>query len=139
MRPLVESGQIQLGNHTVSHPDLTKRSTGAIQAELSGCGDFIRSTFGVEAAPYFRPPYGYLDAHVHEAAREIGYTQPVLWYGSLSDSGLITEEQVVQFAQTWFLAAAHRHRSRELRPGDARVRSVDAAHPRSGAAAGHAG
>ena len=104
MRPLVESGQVQLGNHTVSHPDLTKLSTGRIQAELTGCGDFIRSTFGVDAAPYFRPPYGYLDAHVHEAAREVGYTQPVLWYGSLSDSGLITEAQVLQFAQTWFLA-----------------------------------
>jgi len=104
MRPLVESGQLQLGNHTVSHPDLTKLSTGAIQAELRGCGEFITSTFGVDAAPYFRPPYGYLDAHVHEAARAIGYTQPVLWYGSLSDSGRITEAQVVQFAQSWFLA-----------------------------------
>ena len=103
MRPLVESGQIQLGNHTVNHPDLTRLSTGAIQAELSGCGDFIKRTFGVEAAPYFRPPYGYLDAHVRGAAHAIGYTQPVLWYGSLSDSGLITEAQVVQFAQTWFL------------------------------------
>jgi peptidoglycan/xylan/chitin deacetylase (PgdA/CDA1 family) len=103
MRPLIESGQIQLGNHTMTHPDLTKLSSGAIQAELSGCGDFVRSTFGVEAAPYFRPPYGYLNAHVHEAARAIGYTQPVLWYGTLSDSGLITEAQVVQFAQKWFL------------------------------------
>lgn len=104
MRPLIESGHIQLGNHTVSHPDLTKLTTGRIQAELAGCGDFIRSTFGVDAAPYFRPPYGYLDEHVHAAARGIGYTQPVLWYGSLSDSGLITEEQVVEFAQKWFLA-----------------------------------
>jgi peptidoglycan/xylan/chitin deacetylase (PgdA/CDA1 family) len=104
MRPLLESGQLQLGNHTVSHPDLTRLSTAGIQAELRGCGDFITATYGVDAAPYFRPPYGYLDDHVHAAAREIGYTQPVLWYGSLSDSGLITEDQVVQFAQTWFLA-----------------------------------
>ena len=104
MRPLVESGQLQLGNHTVSHPDLTKLSTARIQAELIGCGDFILSTFGVDAAPYFRPPYGYLDAHVHEAARSVGYTQPVLWYGSLSDSSLLSEAQVVQFAQTWFLS-----------------------------------
>ena len=104
MRPLVESGQLQLGNHTMSHPDLTKLSTGAIQAELAGCGDFIRSTFGVDAAPYFRPPYGYLNAHVQSAARDIGYHQPVLWYGTLSDSGRITEAQVLDFAQTWFLA-----------------------------------
>jgi peptidoglycan/xylan/chitin deacetylase (PgdA/CDA1 family) len=104
MRPLVENGQLQLGNHTVSHPDLTKLSTAAIQAELAGCGDFIRRTFGVDAAPYFRPPYGYLNAHVQTAARAIGYSQPVLWYGTLSDSGLITEAQVLDFAQKWFLA-----------------------------------
>ena len=104
IRPLVESGHLQLGNHTMSHPNLTKLSTGAIQAELRGCGDFIRNTFGVDAAPYFRPPYGYLNAHVQSAAREIGYTQPVLWYGTLSDSGLITEAQVLDFANKWFLA-----------------------------------
>jgi peptidoglycan/xylan/chitin deacetylase (PgdA/CDA1 family) len=104
MRPLVEGGQLQLGNHTVSHPDLTKLSTGAVQAELAGCGDFIRTTFGVDAAPYFRPPYGYLNAHVQSAAREIGYRQPVLWYGTLSVSGRITEAQVLDFANRWFLA-----------------------------------
>lgn len=104
MRPLLESGQLQVGNHTVSHPDLTKLPTAGIQAELRGCGDFINASYGMDAAPYFRPPYGYLDDHVRAAAREIGYTQPVMWYGSLSDSGRITEAQVVQFAQTWFLA-----------------------------------
>jgi peptidoglycan/xylan/chitin deacetylase (PgdA/CDA1 family) len=104
MRPLVESGHLQLGNHTMSHPDLTRLSNGAIQGELAGCGDFIRSTFGVNAAPYFRPPYGYLTPRVRTAARAIGYGQPVLWYGTLSDSGRITEAQVVDFAQKWFLA-----------------------------------
>ena len=104
MRPLVEDGHLQLGNHTVSHPDLTKLSTASIHAELVGRGDFIRRTFGVDAAPYFRPPYGYLNAQVQTAARAIGYGQPVLWYGTLSDSGLITEAQVLDFAQRWFLA-----------------------------------
>ncbi|MFC5502016.1 polysaccharide deacetylase family protein [Lysinimonas soli] len=103
MRPLVENGQIQLGNHTMSHPDLTKLSAGAIQNELTGCGTFIKDTFGVDAAPYYRPPFGYLDARVRAAAHAVGYTQPVLWFGTLSDSGRITEAQVVQFAQKWFL------------------------------------
>ena len=35
LRPLVESGQIQLGNHTWTHPDLTKLSKGQIADELS--------------------------------------------------------------------------------------------------------
>ena len=103
IRPLVEAGQIQLGNHTWSHPDLTKLADGAIQSELSRTGDFIRSTFGADARPYFRPPYGFHNGRVDAAARAIGYGTPVLWYGSLSDSGLITEEQEMQFARQWFL------------------------------------
>ena len=103
IRPLVEAGQIQLGNHTWSHPDLTKLPDGKIQSELSRTGDFIQSTFGTDARPYFPPPYGYHDGRVDAAARAVGYGTPVLWYGTLSDSGLITEDQVMQFATQWFL------------------------------------
>ncbi len=103
IRPLVENGQIQLGNHTWSHPDLTKLSDGAIQDELGRTGDFIQSTFGTDARPYFRPPYGFHDGRVDAAARAIGYSTPVLWYGSLSDSGLNTDDQEMQFARQWFL------------------------------------
>ncbi len=35
LRPLVESGQVQLGNHTWSHPDLTKLSSGAVADQFS--------------------------------------------------------------------------------------------------------
>ena len=103
LKPLVESGRIQLGNHTWSHPDLTKLSTGQIQDELGRTGDFIQQNYGVDARPYYRPPYGYHDDHVHAAASAIGYSKAVLWYGTLSDSGLITEQQVMQFANTWIL------------------------------------
>ncbi len=37
-------------------------------------------------------------------ARDLGYTVPVLWYGSLSDSGLITVDQLKDFATQWMLA-----------------------------------
>jgi peptidoglycan-N-acetylglucosamine deacetylase len=103
MQPLIESGQIQIGNHTVSHPDLTKLSSGAIADELGRCGDFIHSTFGVDAAPYFRPPYGYVNAHVTSAAQAAGYPQPVMWYGTLGDSGPISDENLVNLANTWML------------------------------------
>jgi len=35
LRPLVESGQIQLGNHTWSHPDLTTISTSAVAEQIT--------------------------------------------------------------------------------------------------------
>ncbi|GAA2224697.1 hypothetical protein GCM10009851_05230 [Herbiconiux moechotypicola] len=103
LRPLVQSGQIQLGNHTFDHADLTSLSDSGVIDQLQRNHDFIEATYGVDARPYFRPPYGYHDDRVDALAASIGYTCPVLWYGSLSDSGLITPEQVVGFAERWFL------------------------------------
>ena len=103
LRPLVESGQVQLGNHTFDHLALTKLSDSGIVDQLQRNAAFIRNTYGVDAAPFYRPPYGYTNAHTQAVAASIGYRAPVLWYGSLSDSGLITPDQVVQFAQQWFL------------------------------------
>lgn len=103
LRPLVASGQVQLGNHTWDHPDLTRLPDAQVVAELQRNHDFIRTTYGVDARPYFRPPFGFHDARVDRLAASIGYTTPVLWYGTLSDSGLITPAQVVQFATQWFL------------------------------------
>ena len=102
LRPLVESGQVQLANHTWDHADLTQLSDAGIAQELQRNGDFIRNTYGVEAAPFYRPPYGYIDRHVAHAASSIGYTAPVLWYGSLADSGLLTPQQIVANAERWF-------------------------------------
>ncbi|WPO87655.1 polysaccharide deacetylase family protein [Herbiconiux sp. KACC 21604] len=103
LRPLVQSGQIQLGNHTFDHVDLTSQSDAGVIDQLQRNHDFILNTYGVDARPYFRPPYGYHDARVDRLAASIGYTCPALWYGSLSDSGLITEQQVIDFATQWFL------------------------------------
>ena len=103
LRPLVQSGQIQLGNHTWSHPDLSTLVDADVTGELSRNHDFITDTFGVDARPYFRPPFGVHDDRVDALAADLGYSVPTTWYGSLSDSGLITEQQVVDFATTWFL------------------------------------
>jgi peptidoglycan-N-acetylglucosamine deacetylase len=103
LRPMVESGQIQLANHTFSHPDLVQASDARIREELERCGDFIRTTFGVEAAPYFRPPYGNDDARVLAVARSVGYRQAVHWYGSVGDSGPITDANMSMLIDRWFL------------------------------------
>ena len=102
LRPLVESGQIQLGNHTWTHADLTSLSTEGVADELSRCKRFLRNTFGVDGTPFFRPPYGYHNETVDAVATDLGYTTPVLWFGSLSDSGLITERYLVQCARQYF-------------------------------------
>lgn len=103
LRPMVESGQIQMANHTYSHPDFLKATDGRIRDELERCGDFIRTTFGVEAAPYFRPPYGNYDARVLAAAKSVGYRQAVHWYGSVGDSGPIGDADMSALIDRWFL------------------------------------
>ncbi|CAM2748386.1 polysaccharide deacetylase family protein [Mycobacterium intermedium] len=106
LRPLVESGQIQLGNHTWSHPDLTALPKNEIAQQLKRNDDFLKKTYGVGAKPYWRPPYAKHNADVDAVAAEFGYTVPVLWSGSLSDSTLITEEYIVKMADQYFTPQA---------------------------------
>ncbi|MGW5386451.1 polysaccharide deacetylase family protein [Nocardia sp. NPDC003963] len=102
LRPLVEAGQVQLANHTWSHADLTAGSEAAVADELSRCKLFLHNIFGVTGAPYYRPPFGRHNATVDRIAADLGYTVPVMWYGSLSDSGLITEQYLVECAHKYF-------------------------------------
>ena len=104
IRPLVESRQIQLGNHTWTHPDLTKLSKSQIADELSRTDAFLRNTYGVDATPYFRPPYGHHDASVDAVAADLGYQVPTLWSGDLRDSALLSEDQIVSLASQAFTA-----------------------------------
>jgi peptidoglycan/xylan/chitin deacetylase (PgdA/CDA1 family) len=102
LRPLVESGQIQLANHTWTHPNLTKLSPNQIADELKSTDVFLRNTYGVDAAPYFRPPYGYHNAVVDRVAADLGYHVPTLWSGDLRDSAVISEAQIVKLADQYF-------------------------------------
>jgi peptidoglycan/xylan/chitin deacetylase (PgdA/CDA1 family) len=102
LRPLVDSGQIQLGNHTWSHPDLTTLSKDGIVEQLRRNDEFLKKTYGIGAKPYWRPPYAKRNETVDAVAGDLGYTVPVLWSGSLSDSTLITEDYIVQMAAQYF-------------------------------------
>ncbi|MDQ2661111.1 MAG: polysaccharide deacetylase family protein, partial [Actinomycetota bacterium] len=103
LAPLLASGQVQLGNHTWSHADLTSLDDAGVADELQRNHDFIADAFGVDARPFFRPPYGYHDDRVDAIAADLGYYVPTLWYGSLSDSGEIPAPLIVDFAREWFL------------------------------------
>lgn len=102
LRPLVDSGQIQLGNHTWDHPDLTKLSASAVADQLDRAKTYLRNNFGVDGTPYFRPPYGRHNGAVDKVAADLGYSVPTMWYGSLSDSGVITEDYLIECARKYF-------------------------------------
>ena len=102
LQPLVDSGQIQLANHTMHHPALAGLSVKNIQRELMGAHNFIEKHFGVDVRPYYRPPYGSISQKVINAAAEIGYTKPMLWSGSLGDASNIRATRILQLARSSF-------------------------------------
>lgn len=103
LRPLVDSGQVVLANHTWSHPDITKLSAAALRDELTRNQTFLRNTYGVTGQPFLRPPYGYHNTSTDQIAADLGYPTITLWEGSLADSSVVTEDFLVGLAKQWFL------------------------------------
>ena len=101
--PLVESGQIQLGNHTWIHPNLTKLTSSRIADELRHTDQFLHDTFGVDATPFYRPPYGAFDDRVQSVASDLGYTQTTLWNGNLGDDQILAPRDIVVNADRYYV------------------------------------
>lgn len=101
LRRLIESGHVQLANHTTTHEWLTRIPDSEIAAQLTGCERFLRNNFGVTGHPYFRPPYGAADDRVLRVAANEGYTTAVYWYGSFGDAGKRTTKRIKELANQW--------------------------------------
>lgn len=69
----------ELGNHSYSHPDFTKLTASQMATELKKCDDLIIGITGESTKPYFRPPYGYLNADVLAGVGSAGYTKTIKW------------------------------------------------------------
>ena len=104
LKPMVDTGQVQIANHTHNHIRMVDASDDQIRAELMSNHDVITQLFGVDARPYFRPPYGVYDDRVARVAASVGYTVPVLWNATLSDSGEIDPEILLSFADRYMQA-----------------------------------
>jgi peptidoglycan-N-acetylglucosamine deacetylase len=62
---------VEIGNHTYTHPHLTRLPEAAIRDELLRTQREIAALTG-RTPTLFRPPYGEYDAHVLRAAAEVG-------------------------------------------------------------------
>lgn len=67
----------EIGNHSDSHPQMSKLSNAQIIKELDGCSDKIEALTGVRPTS-FRPPYGDYDNEVVTVSRSEGY-EVVQW------------------------------------------------------------
>ena len=102
--PMVESGQIQLGNHTWLHHDLTKMTGSQIADELRHTDQFIKDTFGADATPYYRPPYGAYNDLVQNVAADLGYTVTTMWDGNIGDDAILAPQDIVANADKYYVA-----------------------------------
>ncbi len=85
----------EVGNHTMYHCDLVRGGGGSpttapcatggpptadfVRRELTSAEAIIRRYAGQNPQPYWRPPYGSVNAAVAQAAASVGYTKTLLW------------------------------------------------------------
>jgi peptidoglycan/xylan/chitin deacetylase (PgdA/CDA1 family) len=103
LRPLVEAGQVQIGNHTWTHHNLLARgrSDADIRADVERNEQWIQRTFGITSRPWFRPPYGSHNVHVDGVVAEAGFTKIMMWNGSFGDSTPLSPEQLMGLARQY--------------------------------------
>lgn len=87
-----------VGNHTVTHPHMTRLSDARVRDEILGARSTIRQATGVDTKPWFRFPFGESDARTVRIVNGLGFL-PIGWtYGSpgyLGTSGGVTVDTVV--------------------------------------------
>ncbi len=101
LKPLIEAGQVQIGNHTFNHWWLTELTDSQVTAQLEQNEEWIEQTYGITARPWWRPPYGAYDERTNELAASIGYTNVLMWNGSFGDSTPLRPRTIMYLAREY--------------------------------------
>ncbi len=104
MQPLIDSGQIQIANHTWDHPDIRTLNGRQLIDQLDRNNRHLQDLYGVDTRPYFRPPFMAHTATTDRVCADQGYPVITWWTGSLGDSTEITQDQVRQNANDYLRA-----------------------------------
>ncbi|MDG4861430.1 polysaccharide deacetylase family protein [Streptomyces sp. T-3] len=76
VREIADDGHV-IGNHTWSHPQLTRMSRAAVRDEIVRTSDAVEDVVG-EAPEWFRAPYGAWNRAAFEVGAELGM-EPLAW------------------------------------------------------------
>jgi peptidoglycan/xylan/chitin deacetylase (PgdA/CDA1 family) len=102
LRPMVDSGQVQMANHTWSHPYLNRIGLAAVADQIRRNADFLKNTYGVDGTPFFRPPFGVHNADIDRVAADQGYSTITMWSGDLLDWQRESEAALIANANKFF-------------------------------------
>jgi peptidoglycan/xylan/chitin deacetylase (PgdA/CDA1 family) len=84
LRRIASEGH-EFGNHTVTHPWLSKSSDAKIRDEFLGVEKMVHDATGSTTRPYFRPPYGARNAKVDKVAEQLGF-RDIMWNCTAADA-----------------------------------------------------
>ena len=104
MQPLIDSGQIQIANHTWDHPDIRTLSSSQLIDQLDRNNRYLKNLYGVDTKPFFRPPYMGHTAGTDRTCVDQGYSVITWWNGSFGDSTEISQDQIRQNATQYLRA-----------------------------------
>ena len=90
LRPMVDSGQVQMANHTWSHPRLNSLGLDAVADQIRRDADFLKNTYGVH------------NAAIDRVAADQGYTTITMWSSTLGDSAPESEASLLANASRAF-------------------------------------
>ncbi len=89
VKRMVNEGHV-VGNHSVTHPDLTALTDEQIAEEINGCAEYFKEITGQGMPPFFRPPEGVYSIRTLEKTQELGY-KTIFWSFAYRD--WVTDDQ----------------------------------------------
>lgn len=72
-----EEGHL-VGNHTMNHPAMPKKSEEGLIDEILGCAELLYETTGYEMDPFLRPPAGAYSKRTLQLTKDLGFTT-IFW------------------------------------------------------------
>jgi peptidoglycan/xylan/chitin deacetylase (PgdA/CDA1 family) len=105
VRRILAEGHV-IGNHTWSHPNLSRIPMAQVRAEIERTNSFLEQITGT-AIHLFRPPYGACNPEVLKVARDLGLL-PVFWNAIAAD----WEERPASAIATELIQQIERNRAR---------------------------
>ncbi len=83
VKRMVNEGHI-VGNHSVTHPDLTTLSAEQIAYEINDCAAYFKEVTGTDMPTYFRPPQGVYSVRTLAETQKNGY-KTIFWSYAYKD------------------------------------------------------
>lgn len=99
VKRMKEEGHM-VGNHTVTHPNLSDASVEKIKEEIVGCQEYMKEATGYEMDAYFRPPKGEYSEYLLQVAKDLGYTT-VFWSLAYLDYDVDNQPSVDHVIEHW--------------------------------------